>query len=119
MPLKQHFAEEFVQQWVKSWNAKDLDACAKWLDNDVETISSYVAKLFPDSFGKIKGKESLLKYFSFILDVMPNFTLTEPQFNIIGNTIMLSSLNGQSNEVALIGYSFSDKGKIINIKASL
>jgi len=119
MSLTKEFADKFVHHWINSWNNKDLDGCSNWLDEHVETTSNYIASLFPDSYGHIRGKESLLKYFSIVLEKMPNFKLKEPVHNIVGNTIMLTTLNAANNKTALIGYSFTDEGKIIEIKASL
>lgn len=119
MLVNKDFAEQFVQNWVASWNAKDLIACGAWLDDHVESISSNIALWFPESKGKIEGKNSLLKYFELVLDKIPNFTLSNPTYEIIGNTIMLSTLNDANKEIAFIGYSFSEQGKIIKIKASL
>jgi hypothetical protein len=56
-------AQAFAEQWVKDWNAHDVDALLEHFTDDVVFTSPAAVRLFGGD-GVIRGKEALRKYWS-------------------------------------------------------
>jgi hypothetical protein len=63
-------ARAFAQQWVRDWNAHDIDALLDHFTDDV-VFTSPVARIFGGD-GVICGKEALREYWSEALRRIPN-----------------------------------------------
>jgi ketosteroid isomerase-like protein len=64
-------AQAFAEQWVKDWNAHDLDALLGHFTDDVVFTSPVAVRLL-GSDGVIRGKEALRKYWSEGLRLIPD-----------------------------------------------
>jgi hypothetical protein len=56
-------AQAFTEQWVRDWNAHDVDALLAHFTDDVVFTSPVAVRLFGGD-GVIRGKEALRKYWS-------------------------------------------------------
>ncbi|MGA2804296.1 MAG: nuclear transport factor 2 family protein [Acidimicrobiales bacterium] len=55
-------AAEFVDSWVKAWNAHDLERVLSHFSNEVVFSSPVAAQLLAGSDGVIRGKQALREY---------------------------------------------------------
>jgi ketosteroid isomerase-like protein len=56
-------AQAFARQWVKDWNAHDVDSLLKHFTDDVVFTSPVAVRIFGGD-GVIRGKEALRNYWS-------------------------------------------------------
>jgi hypothetical protein len=64
-------AQAFAQQWVKGWNAHDLDALMEHFTDDV-VFTSPVAVRIVGGDGVIRGKEALRNYWAEGIRLIPD-----------------------------------------------
>ena len=57
-------AEAFAQNWIRDWNAHDLDAIMDHYDESIVFRSPLIAKILGDPSGEIRGRERLRSYFA-------------------------------------------------------
>jgi hypothetical protein len=62
----------FAQEWVRSWNAHDLDAILEHYTDGVVLTSPVAARLLGDPSGSVRGKAALRSYFSKGLEAYPD-----------------------------------------------
>ena len=55
-------ASEFVDSWIRAWNAHDLDAVLSHFSDDVVFSSPVAVRLLAGSDGVIRGKQALREY---------------------------------------------------------
>ena len=64
-------AQAFAEQWVRDWNAHDVDALVRHFTDDVVFTSPVAARLFGGD-GVIRGKEALREYWSEGIRLIPD-----------------------------------------------
>jgi ketosteroid isomerase-like protein len=62
--MDREFVREFVEGWVKAWNAHDLDALLAHFGEEVVFTSPVAAQLLDGSDGVIRGKAALRAYWA-------------------------------------------------------
>ena len=72
--LKDSEVRKFAQEWIRSWNAHDLDDIMNHYAPEVVLTSPVAAKRFNDPSGTIKGKEALRSYFQQGLETYPELS---------------------------------------------
>ncbi|SFK40039.1 nuclear transport factor 2 family protein [Amycolatopsis sacchari] len=70
---------DFVEEWVKAWNAHDLEALLAHFTEDVVFTSPVAAQLLPGSDGVIRGKAALREYWAEGLRRIPDL-----RFEVVG-----------------------------------
>lgn len=70
--LTGEWVKEFSQEWVRSWNAHDLDAILSHYAEGVVLTSPVAARLLGDPSGNVRGKAALRAYFSKGLAAYPD-----------------------------------------------
>ena len=65
-------AAEFVDSWVKAWNAHDLERVLSHVSNEVVFSSPVAAQLLADSDGVSRGKQALREYWEEGLQRIPD-----------------------------------------------
>lgn len=55
-------AEQFVDSWVRAWNAHDLDQVLSHFSKDVVFASPLAAQMLAGSDGVLRGKAALREY---------------------------------------------------------
>ena len=55
-------ASEFVDSWIRAWNAHDLDGVLSHFSDDVVFSSPVAVRLLAGSDGVIRGKQALREY---------------------------------------------------------
>ena len=61
----------FAEQWVRDWNAHDVDALLTHFTDDIVFTSPVAVRLF-DGDGVIRGKEDLRKYWAEGVRLIPD-----------------------------------------------
>jgi hypothetical protein len=64
-------AQAFAEQWVRDWNAHDIDALLRHFADDVVFTSPVAARLFGGD-GVIRGKDALRTYWSEGIRLIPD-----------------------------------------------
>jgi ketosteroid isomerase-like protein len=62
----------FSQEWVRAWNAHDVEAVLRHFDEDVVFTSPVAARLMPETHGVIRGKAALRRYWTLAVERMPD-----------------------------------------------
>ncbi|MHC9296791.1 nuclear transport factor 2 family protein [Mycobacterium sp. LTG2003] len=62
----------FADDWVRAWNAHDVDAVLAHFHDDVLFSSPVAARVLPDSGGVVRGKDALRHYWTTALAGMPD-----------------------------------------------
>jgi hypothetical protein len=69
--LDEAHARQFADEWVRAWNAHDLDRIMAHYDDDVVLVSPVAARLLADPSGRVSGKAALRSYFQRGLEAYP------------------------------------------------
>lgn len=62
----------FSEQWVRAWNAHDVEAVLEHFHDDVVFTSPVAATLLPATDGVVRGKSALRRYWTEALQRIPN-----------------------------------------------
>ncbi len=72
--IDRQFALEFAGEWVRAWNAHDLEAILSHYSNDFEMTSPFIPSVTGGTATSLKGKDAVGKYwisaFERLLDVL-------------------------------------------------
>ncbi len=80
-------AKEFVDHWLRDWNAHDLEALLSHYRDDVVFTSPVAAQLLDGSDGIISGKDALRAYWSEGLQRIPDL-----HFELVGYYVGVATL---------------------------
>jgi ketosteroid isomerase-like protein len=62
----------FADEWVRAWNAHDVEAVLAHFHDDVEFTSPVAARLLPETRGVVRGKTALRDYWMHALGLLPD-----------------------------------------------
>jgi ketosteroid isomerase-like protein len=93
---------KYAEQWIATWNARDVEAVLADYADDVVFTSPTAARVIPESGGTVEGKDALRRYWSRALQAAP-----ESHFELLGvyagiDTLVIhyrNHLGGLVNEV--------------------
>jgi hypothetical protein len=80
-------ASAFVEEWVRLWNAHDVDALLEHFDPDVTFSSPVAAQVLPGSNGVIRGRAALRDYWTTALGLIPDL-----HFEVVGSYVGVETL---------------------------
>jgi hypothetical protein len=69
----------YADQWVRAWNAHDIEAVLDHFSDDVLFTSPVAARVVPESEGVVRGKAALRNYWTAALAKVPDL-----QFEVVG-----------------------------------
>jgi hypothetical protein len=72
--LTESQARQFADDWVRAWNAHDLEAILSHYAPEIVLTSPVAARLLNDPSGAVAGKVALRGYFQRGLEAYPNLT---------------------------------------------
>jgi ketosteroid isomerase-like protein len=72
--LTESEVRQFASEWLRAWNAHDLDAILAHYSTEIVLTSPAAAKLLNDPTGRVSGQEALRQYFKRGLEAYPNLT---------------------------------------------
>ncbi|HXO54766.1 MAG TPA: nuclear transport factor 2 family protein [Mycobacterium sp.] len=92
--------KSYADQWVRAWNAHDIEAVLDHFHDDVVFTSPVAARVVPESGGVVHGKSELRDYWTTALKTLPDLN-----FDVVG------VYRGESTLV--INYR-NDRGELVN-----
>jgi len=107
---------KFAEEWIKSWNTRNLDDILTHYTDDVEITTPMIKIALGIDHGTLKGKENVADYWHKALQKLPDlhFELLDVTAGV--NSVALyykSVLNKKSIEVMF----FDEQGKVNKIIA--
>jgi len=72
-------AATFAEQWVRAWNAHDVEAVLAHFRDDVVFSSPVAARVLPETAGVVRGKDALRHYWTTALRMLPDL-----HFEVVG-----------------------------------
>lgn len=64
-------AHQFADEWLRAWNAHDVEAVLAHFHDDVMFTSPVAARVLPETGGVVRGKEALRHYWTTALAGLP------------------------------------------------
>ena len=96
------WARSFAGNWVKAWNAHDVDAVLRHFRDDVVFSSPMAARVFEGSDGVVRGKAALREYWAEGLRRIPDLRFEIESLYLGVHTLVINYRNergGVVNEV--------------------
>jgi hypothetical protein len=114
--INQEHASQFVQSWIKAWNAHDLDAIMVHYTDDFEMSSPYIVQRGFDASGTLKGKAAVGAYWKSALDKAPQ--LKFEFINVLaGTNSVLLNYRSLGGRLAAEVFFFNAEGKVYRAAA--
>lgn len=109
--INHSFAKQFADDWVRAWNARDLDAVLAHYTEDFEMSSPYIPEFAGEPSGTLKGKRAVGAYWTKALAKLPNlhFELITVLTGVDSVTIYY---RGANNRLVAEVFFFSADGKV-------
>ncbi len=108
-----------IDNFITLWNKKDIQALGPYMTDHVELRSTNVLRIFPDSNGVIKGRQSVLEYFEVVLKKVPNFVVDFQPNKETSDSIIVNSKTIDGLFDFHVQYHFDHQDKIYLIKSDL
>lgn len=110
--LSKEISQQIAQDWIKAWNAHNLDQVLTHYAEDIILVSPIAARLLDNPSGLVTGKTALRAYFQRGLDAYPSlhFNLIDVMWGI--NSLVLHYINQEQVKVAEL-VEVNQQGKII------
>ena len=110
--ITKEFAQRFAQDWIESWNSRDLDRILEHYTDDFEMTSPLIVTLMSVPSGSLKGKPSIREYWTKGLARNPdlNFKLHEITYGVESIALYYDSIAGKRS---VEWFLFGDDGKVI------
>ncbi len=70
--MTREFATAFAREWVKAWNAHDIEKILSHYSEDFIIETPMAIKLYPQSHGIVVGKSEVRKYWTIGLERSPD-----------------------------------------------
>jgi hypothetical protein len=70
--IDKNFAEEFVRDWIASWNAHDLDRILSHYAEEFEMTSPAIIQVTGEASGSLHGKKAVGDYWAKALQMIPD-----------------------------------------------
>lgn len=80
-------AAAFTDQWVRAWNAHDIEAVLAHFADDVVFSSPLAGRVLPETGGIVRGRAELRKYWETALPLSPDL-----RFEIVGSYVGVDAL---------------------------
>ncbi len=112
--ITQSFAEAFADEWINAWNSHDLERILSHYSADFTIETPMAAILYPQSAGRVCGKEEVRAYWEIGLERIPdlNFELIEVLTGINGLTIYYKNTATGKRSAEMMH--FNDEGEVCN-----
>lgn len=114
--MDEKFAKSLASEWVKAWNAHDVERILLHYADDFEMSSPIIAQLLGVPSGTLRGKESIGAYWRKALQVVPDL-----QFELITVLVGVRSLviyyKGARGRLSAEVFDFNAAGQIVKAAA--
>jgi hypothetical protein len=110
--IEMKFAEEFAQDWIDSWNARDLDRILSHYSDDFEMSSPVIVQVAGEASGCLRGKVAVGNYWAKALQLIPDL-----HFDWIATFLGVDSVaihyRGARGRLALEVFHFGPDRKVV------
>jgi len=109
--MEKFFADSFAANWIKSWNAHDLERILAHYADDFDMSSPMIIQLARDQSGTLHGKAAVRAYWSAALEQIPelHFELISVLVGVRSVTIYYKSAR---DRLAAEVFHFGSDGKV-------
>jgi catechol 2,3-dioxygenase-like lactoylglutathione lyase family enzyme len=87
--ITREFAEAFTKEWIRAWNAHDLDAILAHYADDFELTSPFIAAIASSPSGSLKGKPAIGAYWARALARFPDLHFISLGVHVGVNSVVL------------------------------
>jgi hypothetical protein len=114
--MNEQEARQFAGEWVRAWNAHDLEQILTHYAQEVQFTSPFIVKLLGQPSGTIVGKDDLRVYFEKGLDAYPElqFELINVLVGVDSVTLYYRSVRSMLAAEVMV---FDDSGKVTRATA--
>lgn len=106
------FATDFANEWIKAWNAHDLDKVLSHYSDDFSIETPMALKLLPESKGLIIGKDNVRKYWKLGIEKIPNLKFEIIDLLIGVNGLTIYYINTATNKRSVEVMHFNSANKV-------
>ena len=109
--IDKSFAEHFANDWIESWNSRDLDRILSHYSDDFEMSSPLIVQIAGEPSGILKGKYAIGDYWAKALALIPDlhFEWVTTLVGVNSVTIYYRGARGMAAEV----FHFNYAGKVV------
>jgi len=113
--ISREFADRFAEEWIESWNSRDLDRILSHYDDDFVMSSPRIVVIAGEPSGVLRGKPAIAAYWHRALELAPDlrFELIATFVGADGLVLHYSGVRGPAMEV----FFFDDEGKVVRSAA--
>lgn len=116
--LQKEIADKIAHDWIELWNHASVPVYLEQYTDDAVLVSSVALRLFPESNGRIIGKDVLLNYWETVRIHFPNFTFKINRTEFYENKVVIYYETKDSLTKAIAILSLNDDYKIKKIEVS-
>jgi ketosteroid isomerase-like protein len=85
--------QKFAAEWLAAWNAHDVEAVLAHFRHDAVFSSPFAARLFPDSGGRLVGKQAIREYWAAGLARIPDLHFEIEQLFVGVDCLVIAYVN--------------------------
>lgn len=108
--IDRQFAQNFAEDWIAAWNARDLDRVLAHYTDDFEMTSPLIVAVTGDDGGRLTGKAAVGAYWAKALERLPELRM-ELHAVYAGIDSVVIHYRGPRGESAETFF-FDDAGKV-------
>lgn len=109
--IERAWAELFAEDWIRVWNARDLDAILAHYADDIEFSSPRIALVMGTKDARVKGKSALRAYWQKALGLNPALRFTLDRV-LTGSDAVTIAYRNQRGEHVTETFAFDDAGLV-------
>lgn len=112
--IDKQFAIEFAQEWVKAWNAHDLEAILSHYSDEFEMTSPFISAVTGATTNTLKGKVAVGEYWGAALSKFTdlNFDISDVLVSQDSLIIYYKSARSGGHRMAAELFIFGDNGLV-------
>ena len=114
--INRDFADQFADEWIAAWNARDLPRVLSHYDDDFEMASPLIVEVAGEPSGVLRGKEKVGAYWEKALQRNQDL-----HFEKLGVFVGVRSLaihyRNQKGRLSVETFEFSDRGLVTRAAA--
>ena len=111
--------EQVVRSFIDAYNRKDVAGCANLLSEDVELLSTYVMRLFPESGGKLSGRQQFADYLEWFFNQMEDVEANEYELENKGDFYVVRADSNNQKLNYYLHYYVNEDNLLYLIKSNL
>ena len=114
--MNEESARAFATEWVRLWNAHDLEAILSHYSDDFEMSSPFIPSVVGGATDTLRGKEAVGKYWRAALDRFPDLAFKLADVLVAQNSLVIY-YRSVSDKMAAEVMIFGEDGKVVKAMA--